>query len=90
MIGSEKIKAIRKLLGLMPKAAIARKVGVNREVVFEIAIGIERKRDPNGRARKRDVIPITEKVIARCKTCGCKVEMPCLYCGLQKQQKRSA
>lgn len=85
MIGTQKLHQVRSMLGRVPKAVIARKVGVSRRTVHDIARGVERRR-----AKTQPMIQRKpSKRIGRCPMCGHLVNMPCLSCGLQADQRRA-
>lgn len=61
MIGEAKLTKVQQLLKRqVPKTEIARQVGIARRTVYDIAIGVERRRVPKPRASGT----------GRCPTCG--------------------
>lgn len=77
MIGTEKLSTIQRLLGQVPKAEIARRVGVSRRTVYEIAVGVKRRR---AKQDPKEPYNYTRNRKGKCPICGYTVILPCVKC----------
>lgn len=84
MLSDQKVNEIRELIaqsrmhGGLTMRQIAIRAGVNRMTVVAIARGTRN-------VHERVATPDDRGPVARCPTCGAKVEMPCLKCSLEGQ-----
>jgi hypothetical protein len=87
MIASLVIDEIRELLaeGRLSYRAIAERAGVSRGLVTNVANGRRPDYDAIRRRRQENFEPIALGPLARCRTCGGLVHLPCRLCQLQEQ-----
>jgi hypothetical protein len=88
MLDREVIEEIGGLLlgGNRSYRAIARRLGVSRGAVKDVAEGKRRQRVPRARPRGDEFQP-PRGLPRRCPGCGGKVKMPCLACYLRERNE---
>lgn len=97
MVSEEKVQQVRQLLaaGKLSQRAIAKQVGVSREVVAGVAKGTRpdyATRAPRKRGQRRTVEPPRplDGPYERCDGCKADVIKPCLLCQLNASEAAAA
>lgn len=89
MIAASVVENIKRLLseGRLSQRKIALRLGVSRGTVNAIALG-KRPDDSNRRKKSSDDFLPPTGPVARCRTCGALVQMPCLACQVRARIER--
>ena len=87
MIASTVIDSIRELLaeGRLSQRKIACRLGVSRGTVASVALGRRPDYEAIRRRREQREQPIVPGPVARCRTCGGRVHMPCRLCAVREE-----